>query len=714
MRGATLLATGLFLFRTDVLDAQDAPHSTTEGLTCVSCHLDHEQFGNQIGSTVGNPNVCLSCHQVGGLASSHALAASQQSKLRPAAAGQPPATGNSHRWDSRLSGHVEALSAAPSGALVPNGTFTGRYAMSYTVTITAGGRSGSAQFAWTATGPGGGSQSGLPTGPDVPLDSGVRLSFLDRARGGEYATGDRWRIDIRPGLNSPADAGLLRTMGAGEVTCVTCHDPHFQDRAPFDPQASDYIPGQGDGRHFMRIDTDQDQLCTECHASHFATNALAGSHPVGLLIASNSWIHPPASLPQDKRAGKMGCSTCHQIHNAPDNNGNLLRMADEGTLCQQCHALAVTNAPGSHCNPATGAAWPGGQYGSLLPSDPDATPRGGCGNCHRAHGWPDSANTNSNYPNLLVEREENLCYTCHDGNPIAKDLRTNFAKTYRHPVTYSGRHSTSEEGNPAQYGTANRHAECTDCHNPHQLASDTTPPVAPAASSALRGVARVAVANLSATSVTYTFRSANDPTPVKEYEVCFVCHSGWSTRPAGQANYAAKFNTRTASFHPVEGPGKNTNINVNAFVNGWRATNLMTCTDCHTSDNTAIRGPHGSSQPFILKKLAIASPARRSTVMASTELCFDCHRFDTYANSSASSTIKNYSRFGSSNGHAYHVGSRRYPCYTCHESHGATTLPNLLVTGRSPGIQTYTRTTNGGSCVATCHGSESYSVAYPR
>jgi hypothetical protein len=92
----------------------------------------------------------------------------------------------------------------------------------------------------------------------------------------------------------------------------------------------------------------------------------------------------------------------------------------------------------------------------------------------------------------------------------------------------------------------------------------------------------------------------------------------------------------------------------------------------------------------------------------------DCHRYDTYANNSASSTLKNYSRFGSNDGHAYHVGSRRYPCYSCHETHGATTLPNLLVTGRNPGINTYTRTANGGTCVATCHGSEGYTVAYPR
>jgi hypothetical protein len=179
---------------------------------------------------------------------------------------------------------------------------------------------------------------------------------------------------------------------------------------------------------------------------------------------------------------------------------------------------------------------------------------------------------------------------------------------------------------------------------------------------------------------------------------------------------AADFNTLNASFHPVEGPGNNNNINVNSFVNGWNATRIMTCTDCHASDNPAFRGPHASTNQFILKKKSIASTARRTTttLMASTEQCFDCHLYDTYANSSSSSTVRNYSRFSGGNGHAFHVVSERYSCYNCHETHGTATLPNLLVTGRSPGLNTYTRTASGGTCAPTCHGSESYSVTYPR
>ena len=51
-----------------------------------------------------------------------------------------------------------------------------------------------------------------------------------------------------------------------------------------------------------------------------------------------------------------------------------------------------------------------------------------------------------------------------------------------------------------------------------------------------------------------------------------------------------------------------------------------------------------------------------------------------------------------------------YNCYACHESHGSTSKPFLL--GHS--MTVYTKTTTGGTCDPSCHGSETYTVAYPR
>ena len=101
--------------------------------------------------------------------------------------------------------------------------------------------------------------------------------------------------------------------------------------------------------------------------------------------------------------------------------------------------------------------------------------------------------------------------------------------------------------------------------------------------------------------------------------------------------------------------------------------------------------------------------------MTSGESCFDCHRYDTYANQGATSTVKGYSRFNLptfEQGHTFHVDDKGYPCYACHESHGSTTLPHLIVTGRNPGLNSYTHTATGGTCAPSCHGTESYNVNY--
>jgi hypothetical protein len=155
----------------------------------------------------------------------------------------------------------------------------------------------------------------------------------------------------------------------------------------------------------------------------------------------------------------------------------------------------------------------------------------------------------------------------------------------------------------------------------------------------------------------------------------------------------------------VEATGKNINIKANAFVNGWLPTSKMYCGDCHTSNNTLIKGPHGSQYNHILKK---DYPVTTHT-SASTELCFDCHNYNTYA---VDTNAKVYSRFDA---HIKHVAEKHISCYACHSSHASTTKPHLIVTGRSPGVTTYTETATGGSCTATCHGNESYSFSnYPR
>ncbi|HQQ76154.1 MAG TPA: cytochrome c3 family protein [Thermoanaerobaculia bacterium] len=420
------------------------------------------------------------------------------------------------------------------------------------------------------------------------------------------------------------------------------------------------------------------------------------------------------------------CAQCHDEHASRDGAPTggpfpyALFAADDNALCATCHAGSAANgiytgsaayAGSSHSTGNT--IWPG----PTPPSRPSSD-AGKCVNCHDPHGRSDVSGL---IPSMTVAREESLCLPCHDGSPATKNVSAQFSKTYRHPIATAGKHNEAEAGDPTKFAaspTNNRHSECADCHNPHAAASDRFAPTAPSISNRLLGVGRVRVTNGAAgTKPVYTYLGPGDPSPAGEYQICFKCHSSWTTQPGTATDLGVLLNLNNPSFHPVEAQGKNRNINANSFVNGWTWDKLTYCTDCHSSDDATVRGPHGSSWQYILKLSSIASPARRATVMASTELCFACHSYATYANNGSSNTVKGYSRFNPpqlSQGHTYHVGSQRYSCYNCHASHGSATRPSLIVTGRNPGITSYTQTANGGTCTPTCHGSESYTVNYAR
>ena len=651
--------------------AVDPPH--TDGPDwCANCHTPHTAVGDPLTIIYGNANLCQSCHQSGGTASGKALANGEQALPWPGLPNGMSSSGSSHRWDSGLAGHVSFSGGAltkSTGWIWSSGVYTGAYAKTYTVTIVAPGSVGTALFNWSATSPGGGAGSGLVTGTNVALNDGIMLRFVD-GPGVSFQTNDQWQVFVRPEVRSPTNWFLAEAFVGGRMDCSTCHDPHSQAATPFDPSAPAYAGSDtGAGRHYMRLANDAGQLCLDCHAVRNVTNAAKGSHPVSLPVAATGYYRSTTNLPLEKATGSVDCLTCHQVHFSVTDDGSLLRMTNRTALCLECHTLADTVTPAGHLNSTTGVLWPGGRYGSTFPAAGNPAPRGACGNCHQAHGWPDSANPTNHYPSLLVEGEENLCYTCHDGSQAGlANIRAEFQKTSAHPVTLSGIHQPNEGGNPAAFGSpANRHAECSDCHNPHQArsgyaASGTT-------SYLLQGVSRVAVANGAAgTRPLYTYLADTNTTgPIAEYQVCFKCHSSWTTLPAGALDKGLELNPNNASFHPVEAGGRNaTPAMVNNLLGGTGLPHLTTnstvwCSDCHNSDaipltvsvltnytGTLPRGPHGANRadtnmsPRILRanyKVKL-KPVNEPYAASDFTLCFICHSSEPF--NSGASTATNF------------------------------------------------------------------------
>ena len=465
--------------------------------------------------------------------------------------------------------------------------------------------------------------------------------------------------------------------------------------------------------------------------THAGCSVLVGIAVFMLIGAAAPQLRPPREASVIERVLAMGphdgdCERCHTAHGGdqPLVYPNILVGPDDNSLCERCHTptwlegsyagLPLYMGTGHGASPTM--VWPG----PVPPARIELDARGKCINCHDPHGWTDGDGL---VPQLGIAREEKLCIACHDGHPAAQNIQVDLQKPFRHPVLeWTGRHTGPGETQPTAFGTTplnNRHSECEDCHNPHVSRADGIGrPSGIDASSKTLGVSRIEVLNGAAgVPPAYRFLPASDTltTPVAEYQLCFKCHSSWTTLPSGKTDMALVLNPANPSYHPVEAQGRNPGIDGEAFTVGWKPHSLTRCGDCHGSDFGSTRGPHGSVYPAILVQNYVASSFDRD--MGSDELCFKCHTYDVYANARAPEKLRAASRFnapGVSKGHAEHVGELHVPCYACHVTHGSTTQPHLLVTGRLPGLTSYTSTPGGGTCQSSCHGPESYSVNYAR
>ena len=88
------------------LRASDPPHDMTKSVQCISCHKTHTAAGGTLTLVAGNSNLCLSCHQAGGTASTKPFPPTAAALPNPGLPGTTAASGTSHRWDSGPAGHL--------------------------------------------------------------------------------------------------------------------------------------------------------------------------------------------------------------------------------------------------------------------------------------------------------------------------------------------------------------------------------------------------------------------------------------------------------------------------------------------------------------------------------------------------------------------------------------------------------------------------------
>jgi hypothetical protein len=318
------------------------------------------------------------------------------------------------------------------------------------------------------TGPGGtmpageGVTSGFTRflGTDLSNDHPISLTYNSAlaARDGELRGVDgqqRWPAGTGTvvGIRSPGFKPLLPleptgTTGQGQIQCATCHDPHLRE-----------LDTSKGSAKFLRAQRFQesapgpthnaaaDIICLSCHDKNLGAGAWANSAHARPDVADETYRDGAAQLrefPAGLPVWKAACLNCHDTHTVQ----GARRLTREGT----------------------DAALPQG--------NPLAARQGG-------------------NPAL-----ENTCYQCHttaaksalSSTTQVPDLESSFQQLIRMPITTFDQGGTTEEVHDISSNfsdgsidctsatnrcgadfmeprskLSSRHAECTDCHNPHRV-----------------------------------------------------------------------------------------------------------------------------------------------------------------------------------------------------------------------------------------------------
>lgn len=527
---------------------------------------------------------------------------------------------------------------------------------------------------------------------------------------------------------SVSGPGTVKAVSESE-TCVFCHAPHntapagalWNKRAPgttYSPYTSSTARGNAGQPNGSSL------LCLSCHdgtialgelLSRAASVVMAGGvttmpvgagrlgtdlsddHPVSiaytaaLAAARGGELVSPSTLTGRVKldaSGQLQCTSCHDAHD--NTNGKFLVVSNQASaLCQTCHNKNYWAASDHRLSAKT---WNG-----LLPNPWPHTSgttvaANACENCHQPH----SAGGKKWLINTAAE--EDTCFNCHNGNVATKNIKAEMTKASTHAVATSiGVHDPAETA-----VVASRHAECTDCHNPHASKATGTAPPGP-----LTGVRGVTIAGIEVNPAT------------REEQICFRCHGDSTGKPAprtarviAQNNTRLEFATTNPSYHPVDGPGKN--ISVPSLIAPLTTASTITCGSCHNNNagpgagGTGPNGSHGSSfSPLLERQYVVADNTSESA--ANYALCYKCHNRNSITGSGS----------GSFTEHNKHIVGERTPCNVCHDPHGisgtqGTALNNAKLINFDTSVVTRVSATvpirfevtgtNQGRCYLVCHG----------
>jgi len=562
--------------------------------------------------------------------------------------------------------------------------------------------------------------------------------FCHISHGGYSVTGQLWNHRTSTAGYLPyQSATLAATPGNPAATqsklCLSCHDGTV---GLGQTVAAGVIPVSGSRSRGSILGQD-----------------LGRHHPLAIRPVDDGQLYPGLALtPAASRdpavrlpADRVECVSCHDPHseNLDAARGKfLVRSNQSGALCLACHepSRPAPNALASWAGSAHQSAphTRGEFYGSVAAN--------ACLSCHAVHNAADPVH-------LLRGREEETCAVCHGGGgvtPALASVMSQLSLSYSHPVTVqSGLHTAGENAFPLH---SNRHAECSDCHNPH--AARTTGPA--------WGAFSISPALAGSTGVDGLSGQSPAQPASQEYQICFKCHANSAGKPQAGFGYTRygrtpwrdtdaassdPFNTRLefnsfVSRHPVSFPRRRANAQVpslrpftlllsGAPGRGLGPGSQILCGDCHNNDQARnagggqASGVHGSAWPHILERRNELEPPPgirggatpgipyQPGPLGTAALCQKCHEVE-------GSILQDHSF----KQHRRHVLQANAACATCHDPHGINggnlanhsaliNFDTAMAGPSSSGQFRYERLGEfQGRCYLSCHGKDHDPLAY--
>ncbi|GAB4289117.1 MAG: hypothetical protein Kow0067_14970 [Coriobacteriia bacterium] len=451
------------------------------------------------------------------------------------------------------------------------------------------------------------------TGP-IDLTAYSTDSYTRLRLRGDFATSD---VSVSSALHDWTVTSVYDRIVvlSGSLTCVNCHNVHSvkaeKSSGAWDmDRVSDPDNTKNPAPATTVYGSTTADFCMRCHDGSTPSATISTSTLVPYTPAFTDRTEPYFPGWNKAESGFSFASSGHMAAAA----------ADGRALCETCHdPHASDNLRLTAWTLPSGVTWANGNSIAGV-----------------------RANT------VAAAGEQNLCYKCH-GDGSASYPRANGAKNVytkaklanaHDPDDYAGQHRDTEAASAQAGDATTRHAECTDCHDPHvatRAGGSATHTLyssvsGPAIWGAYGAKPTYATSNWGGISSFSAERLTGASTSFEAY-LCFKCHSSnVGTIPTGQTDIAAEFNPSNFSYHNVLGqsigmksafsftdssgttqnrtwslPSASSFLK-SEWVNNGGVNAKMTCTDCHdgyrdtgTPDPTTMaRGPHGSSVDWLL------------------------------------------------------------------------------------------------------------------